>query len=61
MVANNAFIIDEMEQKAREEGVKEGVEKAIKLMLKKGMDEELIANTLEIELEEVKRIKKENK
>lgn len=61
MVANNAFIIDEMEQKAREKGVKEGVEKAIRLMLKKGMDEELIANTLEIELEEVKRIKKENK
>ena len=61
MVANNAFIIDEMEQKAREKGLKEGVEKAIRLMLKKGMDEELIVNTLEIDLEEVKRIKKENK
>lgn len=89
MVARNAFILDEMKEKAKKEGreqgikegreeglkkgreegvkegiregikegIKEGIEQTIQKMIKKGMDCEIIADILEININSVIKIK----
>ncbi|WP_235700109.1 hypothetical protein [Clostridium senegalense] len=47
----------EVEKKGIEKGIEKGMEKAIGLMLKKGMDAETIAETLEVSLDEVNKVK----
>ncbi|WP_040328124.1 hypothetical protein [Clostridium ihumii] len=62
MVANNAFIIKEMEEIAEKKGIEKGIEKG-KIELARNLldilDDETIASKVGLNIEEVKKIRKE--
>ena len=62
MVANNAFIIKEMEERAEKKGIEKGIEKG-KIELARNLldilDDETIASKVGLNIEEVKKIRKE--
>ncbi|MCX6090816.1 MAG: hypothetical protein NTX88_10700 [Candidatus Atribacteria bacterium] len=64
MISNLAKTLEEMEQKAEKRGIEKGeIRKAkiiVRQMLRKGMDEDLIAELTGLSREEVEKMKEKN-
>ncbi|MPQ43234.1 Rpn family recombination-promoting nuclease/putative transposase [Clostridium tarantellae] len=58
MIANNAFILTEMKQRAKEEGVEQGVTMVVKKMIKKGKSNEEIIKLTDLPETIVEKIRK---
>lgn len=57
MIANNAFMISEMKEKAKKEGKLEEKVETVKNAIKLGMSDEDISKLTELKVEEISKIR----
>ena len=64
MVANNAFMIGEMKEKVKKEGIKEGIKEEkieiVKNAINLGMDDDSISKLTGLSIEEVAKMRMKN-
>ena len=64
MVANNAFMIGEMKEKVKKEGIKEGIKEEkieiVKNAINLGMDDDSISKLTGLSIEEVAKVRVKN-